>query len=315
MRDAIGGTWDIHRYPGIRSDSDMFTFGYKWRPWASDQTLADGPAILQYIRDTATESGIDRNIRFGQKVVADRGRPKTPAGRSTQSKTPRPARSRSYTANFVYLCSGYYRYDEGFIPDFHGLESFQGQIVHPMNWPDDLDYAGKKVVDHRQWRDRDHAGSGDGQRGRPRHDAAALADLRRHGARRATRSHGSRAASCPKSRPTCSTAGRASCSRWSCYQLTSAPAAPDEEVLPRHGQAPAARRLRRRQALHAQLQPVGPAPLRRARRRPLQGDQPRPGLGRHRHDRHLHRARASSSTRARSSRPTSSSPPPASTCR
>lgn len=145
MRDAIGGTWDIHRYPGIRSDSDMFTFGYKWRPWSSDQTLADGPSILKYIRDTATEAGIDRNIRFGHKVV--KGSWSTDDAQWTlEAVDQATGETRSFTAKYVYLCSGYYRYDEGFIPDFKGLDEYQGQVVHPMNWPEDLDYTGKKVV-------------------------------------------------------------------------------------------------------------------------------------------------------------------------
>ncbi|MBI5310655.1 MAG: NAD(P)/FAD-dependent oxidoreductase [Actinobacteria bacterium] len=145
MRDAIGGTWDIHRYPGIRSDSDMFTFGYKWRPWASTQTLADGPSILQYIRDTASEAGIDRNIRFGHKVM--KGSWSTEEARWTlEAVDTATGETRQFTASFVYICSGYYRYDEGFIPDFKGIADYQGQILHPMNWPEDLDYAGKKVV-------------------------------------------------------------------------------------------------------------------------------------------------------------------------
>lgn len=145
MRDAIGGTWDIHRYPGIRSDSDMFTFGYKWRPWASDQTLADGPAILQYIRDTATEAGIDKHIRFGLKVV--RGSWSTDDAHWTlDAVETATGETKQFTAKFVYVCSGYYRYDEGHIPDFPGIESFNGEVLHPMNWPENYDYAGKRVV-------------------------------------------------------------------------------------------------------------------------------------------------------------------------
>lgn len=145
MRDAIGGTWDIHRYPGVRSDSDMFTFGYKWRPWASDQTLADGPAILQYIKDTASEAGIDRHIRFGQKVV--RGAWSTGDARWTLDvEQAGSGEIVQYTANFVYVCSGYYKYDEGYTPDFKGMSEFKGPIIHPMRWPQDLDYAGKRVV-------------------------------------------------------------------------------------------------------------------------------------------------------------------------
>jgi cation diffusion facilitator CzcD-associated flavoprotein CzcO len=145
MRDSIGGTWDIHRYPGIRSDSDMFTFGYKWRPWASDQTLADGPAILQYIKDTAREAGIDKKIRFNQKVLKGEWSTSDAQWTITAQDT-QSGQANEFTADFVYVCSGYYKYDEGHIPDFKGMDQYTGQILHPMSWPEDLDYTGKRVV-------------------------------------------------------------------------------------------------------------------------------------------------------------------------
>jgi monooxygenase len=144
-RDAIGGTWDLFRYPGIRSDSDMFTLGYSFRPWTAAKSIADGPAILDYVRDTATEGGIDREVRFGHKVVriewstAD-ARWTIAAERTDTGETV------TMTAGFVFTCTGYYRYDEGFTPDFPGLERFGGTLIHPQHWPQDYDYSGKRVV-------------------------------------------------------------------------------------------------------------------------------------------------------------------------
>ena len=144
-RDAIGGTWDFFRYPGIRSDSDMYTLGYKFRPWTGEKALADGPSIRQYIRDTAREAGLDSKIRFHHKVVraewsSDARRWTVETLRSDTGETVR------FTAGFVYNCSGYYRYDKGYTPDFPGIERFNGQVIHPQAWPESLDYAGKRVV-------------------------------------------------------------------------------------------------------------------------------------------------------------------------
>ncbi|HWV27078.1 MAG TPA: NAD(P)/FAD-dependent oxidoreductase [Aeromicrobium sp.] len=142
-RDAIGGTWDLFRYPGIRSDSDMYTLSFPFRPWTNRQAIADGAHIRQYIRDTASEAGIDEHIRFGHRV-------RSAAWSSDDARWTVTAqvgkKSVTLTASFLYLCSGYYSYDSGFQPDFPGLESFEGQLVHPQFWPEDLDYAGKKVV-------------------------------------------------------------------------------------------------------------------------------------------------------------------------
>jgi monooxygenase len=144
-RDAIGGTWDLFRYPGIRSDSDMFTLGYSFRPWDGEKSIADGDSILEYIKDTATDAGIDKHIRFNHRIVR--------AGWSTEDAVWQVAAERTdtgelveLTCNFIFSCSGYYRYDHGYLPDFAGMDRFAGTIVHPQAWPEDLDYAGKRVV-------------------------------------------------------------------------------------------------------------------------------------------------------------------------
>jgi cation diffusion facilitator CzcD-associated flavoprotein CzcO len=144
-REAMGGTWDLFRYPGIRSDSDMFTLGYSFRPWDGEKTIADGDSILQYIKDTAAESGIDEHIRYQHRIIAadwssDEARWHVTAERSDTGEVI------SLTARFVFSCSGYYRYDHGYQPEFAGTDRFRGQIVHPQAWPEDLDYAGKQVV-------------------------------------------------------------------------------------------------------------------------------------------------------------------------
>ncbi|MGA8652143.1 MAG: NAD(P)/FAD-dependent oxidoreductase [Xanthobacteraceae bacterium] len=144
-RSAIGGTWDLFRYPGIRSDSDMFTFGYPFRPWQSNAAIADGQSIRTYIRETAEAYGIDRKIRFRHRVTSaswssadalwtidvERGDERAPA---------------RFTCNFLFGCTGYYDYANGYTPEFVGAENFAGQIVHPQHWPETLDYSGKRVV-------------------------------------------------------------------------------------------------------------------------------------------------------------------------
>ncbi|MEU1209510.1 NAD(P)/FAD-dependent oxidoreductase [Nocardia sp. NPDC005825] len=142
-REAMGGTWDLFRYPGVRSDSDMHTLGYRFRPWVAAEAIADGPAILSYIRETAADAGIDRRIRYGHSVT----------GASWDSEEARwtvgyehDGRASTITCDFLYLCSGYYRYDEGYVPEFAGLDEFRGQVVHPQHWPAALDFAGKRVV-------------------------------------------------------------------------------------------------------------------------------------------------------------------------
>ncbi len=144
-REASGGTWDLFRYPGIRSDSDMFTLGYSFRPWEDAKVIADGPDILSYIRDTARDHGVDRAIRFSQRVV--RAQWSTDEALWTvEIEHAGSAQIQTLTCGFLFVCSGYYRYDEGFTPHFEGSERFAGEIVHPQHWPEDLDVAGQRVV-------------------------------------------------------------------------------------------------------------------------------------------------------------------------
>lgn len=144
-RDTLGGTWDLFRYPGIRSDSDMYTLGYSFRPWTGDKAIADGASILAYLRETAAEYGIDRKIRYGCRVRAASW--STLDSRWTveveDTKTGDVSHS---TCKFLYVCGGYYRYDEGYTPELPGRERFTGRIVHPQKWTEDIEYAGKKVV-------------------------------------------------------------------------------------------------------------------------------------------------------------------------
>jgi len=142
-RDAIGGTWDLFRYPGIRSDSDMYTLGYSFRPWREAKAIADGPSILNYVRETARDHGVDRKIRFGHQVKR--------ASWSSETATwtveaEHEGQVVALTCGFLLMCSGYYDYAAGYTPAFDGVETFGGRIVHPQHWPQDLDYSGKKVV-------------------------------------------------------------------------------------------------------------------------------------------------------------------------
>ena len=147
-RDCIGGTWDLFRYPGIRSDSDMFTMGYSFKPWTEPKAIAEGTKILNYVRETAAENGIDKKIRFNHRVKRASWSSKTArwtveAERKVGEGGTETVR---FTCNFLFMCSGYYRYEEGYTPEFGGSAEFAGRIVHPQKWPDDLDYAGKRVV-------------------------------------------------------------------------------------------------------------------------------------------------------------------------
>jgi monooxygenase len=142
-RDAIGGTWDLFRYPGIRSDSDMYTLGYNFKPWREAKAIADGPSILNYVRETAQENGIDRNIRFHHRVM--RAEWSSHDGHWT-IEAERGAETVHFSCGFLFMCSGYYDYAGGYTPEFAGTDSFAGELVHPQHWPEDLDYAGKRVV-------------------------------------------------------------------------------------------------------------------------------------------------------------------------
>ena len=144
-RQSIGGTWDLFRYPGIRSDSDMFSFGYAFRPWNDTKVLADGPAIRQYVIDTAKEYGVDQKIRFGLKIVSADFSSASALWTVTAIDEASGA-SRTFTSRVLISCTGYYNYDKGFLPDFPGADSFKGQRIHPQHWPEGLDYRGKKVV-------------------------------------------------------------------------------------------------------------------------------------------------------------------------
>ncbi len=142
-REAIGGTWDLFRYPGIRSDSDMYTLGYSFRPWTQAKAIADGPSILNYVRDTAREGGIEPHIRFSHKVLSAAWSTEDAAWTVTAQKGDETV---TLTCNFLFLCGGYYSYANGYTPDYPGLKAYKGRLIHPQQWPADLDYAGKKVV-------------------------------------------------------------------------------------------------------------------------------------------------------------------------
>ncbi|MGB8940947.1 MAG: NAD(P)/FAD-dependent oxidoreductase [Streptomyces sp.] len=147
-RQSMGGTWDLFRYPGVRSDSDMFTLGYAFKPWRDSKVLADGRSILGYIKETAAEFGIDRHIRYGTKVVGADWSTATARWTVTLERTAEDG-SRTLTTvtcDFLYSCAGYYNYDQGHAPEFPGADSFTGRVVHPQFWPEDLDHAGKRVV-------------------------------------------------------------------------------------------------------------------------------------------------------------------------
>jgi monooxygenase len=144
-RGSSGGTWDLFRYPGIRSDSDMYTLGFRFRPWPDAKAIADGPAILSYVRETAGTHGIDRKIRFHHRVV--RAEWSTQDARWTvEVERSDTGETVALTCSFLFICAGYYRYDAGYTPEFKGTERFAGRIVHPQEWTDDIEYAGKRVV-------------------------------------------------------------------------------------------------------------------------------------------------------------------------
>jgi len=144
-RSDIGGTWDLFRYPGLRSDSDMFTLGYPFRPWQDAKAIADGASILRYIKDTASEFGIDQHIRFNQRVASATWSSHE-ALWTVQVHNPQSGGSSVYRCKFLYVCSGYYDYAGGYTPEFPGREQFKGQVIHPQKWPENLDYTDKNVV-------------------------------------------------------------------------------------------------------------------------------------------------------------------------
>lgn len=143
-RERLGGTWDLFRYPGIRSDSDMYTLGYNFKPWTARKAIADAPSILKYLHETVDEYKLEDKIRFNQKVVNASWSSKEALW--TVSLKHGDGAINTIKCNFLHMCSGYYSYDEAHSPDFPGKEAFAGQIVHPQFWPETIDYAGKKVV-------------------------------------------------------------------------------------------------------------------------------------------------------------------------
>jgi monooxygenase len=145
-RSTMGGTWDLFRYPGVRSDSDMFTLGYRFRPWTGEKAIADGSSILTYVRETASEYSVEDNIRYGVRVERAVWCGDTATWTVHGTREGEPV---EVTCGFLWSCSGYYRYDQGFLPDFDGVDDFTaagGTVVHPQHWPSDLDYEGKRVI-------------------------------------------------------------------------------------------------------------------------------------------------------------------------
>ncbi|MCP5131320.1 MAG: NAD(P)/FAD-dependent oxidoreductase [Pseudomonadales bacterium] len=144
-RDAVGGTWDLFRYPGIRSDSDMYTFGFNFKPWVSPKAISPGGDIRRYIAEAAAENGIDKHIHFGHRVIAADWCSKTALWKA-QVRELASGEVSEISSHFFFSGGGYYNYDEGYTPEFDGVESFRGQVIHPQKWPADLDYAGKKII-------------------------------------------------------------------------------------------------------------------------------------------------------------------------
>jgi cation diffusion facilitator CzcD-associated flavoprotein CzcO len=144
-REELGGTWDLFRYPGIRSDSDMHTLGYRFKPWTAAKSISDGEAILDYVRETARDGRIDTKIRFQHRVVRAEWSSEE-ALWTVEAERVDSGEPVRLTCNYLWVCSGYYRYDQGFTPEFPGAEDFNGEVVHPQHWPAELDYSDKRVV-------------------------------------------------------------------------------------------------------------------------------------------------------------------------
>ena len=142
-RENIGGTWDLFKYPGIRSDSDMHTMGFRFKPWTEPKTIADGPSIIKYLKEALEENNLEEKIQFQKKVLSSSWN--TSEALWTLEVEDQSSKSiELMTCNILYLCGGYYNYDEGYTPEFKGKDNFQGQIIHPQKWPEDLDYLDKK---------------------------------------------------------------------------------------------------------------------------------------------------------------------------
>ena len=147
-RERIGGTWDLFRYPGIRSDSDMLTMGYRFRPWTHPSAISPGNAIREYVADTAKDAGIDKHIRFRHKVTRASWDSNTARWTVEAQKRDEQGREETVTltANFLFSCAGYYKYDAGYTPEFQGRNNFKGTVIHPQHWPENLNYAGKRII-------------------------------------------------------------------------------------------------------------------------------------------------------------------------
>jgi cation diffusion facilitator CzcD-associated flavoprotein CzcO len=144
-RESMGGTWDLFRYPGIRSDSDMYTLGYNFKPWREAKAIADGPSILKYVKETAAETDVDKNIRY-RHLVKKASWSSSEASWTVEAERRDTGETATIRCGFMLMCAGYYSYEQGYTPDFNGRESFAGQIIHPQEWPEDLDYKDKKIV-------------------------------------------------------------------------------------------------------------------------------------------------------------------------
>ena len=143
-KPRMGGTWDLFRYPGIRSDSDMHTMGYAFKPWKFPKAISDGPSIISYIKETAAENDIDRHIRYQQRVISASW--SSPQSKWTLDVQQADGSRKQISASFLFSCAGYYSHDEGYLPEWAGYNDYKGTLIHPQFWPEDLDYTGKRVV-------------------------------------------------------------------------------------------------------------------------------------------------------------------------
>ena len=303
-RGATGGTWDLFRYPGIRSDSDLHTFGYEFKPWRDEDAIASADKILAYLRETVAENGIDAKIRFHHKVLgaawsSDDARwtvdvERFGAADDTEELV-------QFSANWIFCAGGYYRYDQGYTPEFPGRDRFRGQVVHPQHWPEDLDYTDKKVV---------VIGSGA--------TAVTLVPAMAGTAAHVTMLQRSPTYVLPvPSKDTFANVAQKVLGSKRGYALARRKNIFKQRAVYQFSQKypGAARRLIRhlnakelpdglsgRRALQPDLQPVGSAAVRGARCRPVQGDQQRCRFGGHRSHRDLHRDRHPAGVRQASRR-------------
>ena len=269
-RAASGGTWDLFRYPGIRSDSDMYTLGYRFKPWTRGEGAGRRPAILDYVRETAREYDVERRIRYSHRVVAADW-DSASARWTVTAETPDGVR-RLFESRFLWSTTGYYDYDEPYAAVIPGLDDFAGRSSTRSTGPADLDVTGQRVRGDRLRRDRRHPGAGAGRR-RARPTSRCCSARRRTccRCRRSTRWRRACGAGCRRRRPTAPSGGRTSRSRW--RRTRSPPPSRRRAPLRPQGQrGRAARGLPGRPRLQAGLRRLGPAALPGARRRPVPGD-------------------------------------------